>query len=70
MDVVADTSSVGRRPIGAEHLQSFSPAHCNLAYEWEKVAGKAIGIFTNGTAWMGTHRVEIAQTRDSPLDRI
>ena len=66
VDIVAHTGTVGRRVIVAEHAQTVTLSGGHLCHVGQQIVGNAARCFTDQPAFMGTHRVEIAQAGDFP----
>ena len=69
VDVITDAGAIAGGPVAPEHLQLFAPPHGDLTDKREEVVWCAQRVFTNFTAGMGAHRVEVAQTGNAPLIR-
>ena len=66
VDVIAHAGAVMGGPVAAEHLELIATADSDLGDEREEVVGDAQGVFSDATAGMGAHGVEVAEGCDAP----
>lgn len=66
MNVISNARSILGRVVVTPHIQAFPSTHCNLTDKREQVVRDTLGIFSDQTAGMCAHWIEISQDTDPP----